>query len=460
MKDGIAPNLFLKMKPHSLKIVLFFLFIPLWLILPLSADSGLVPASFLRWPEKGSDHAILVDKSQQKVFIFRKDDLSSPVKVYSCSTGENDGKKSRQNDRKTPEGIYFFVNVYDQKDLAPIYGVRAFPIDYPNPVDRREGRDGYGIWFHGLNKPLKPKDTNGCVALENHDIEDLSSFIRLHDTPIVIAAKAEMVEPTRLQKEREDLERVIESWRKAWESKQVEKYMSYYSPQFSDGKKDWKAYKEYKARLARQYKDIQVKLDNIALYKNDGLAMATFHQKYSTAAFNSQGQKRLYLMQNSNQWKILGEFFDGAPEQSVAVALRKTTAEEKPMSVAVKKAAPSASGEIRAFIEAWRKAWEKKDVRAYIACYDPGFSSRGMDLKEWKKHRENLNQQHQSLTIELKELKIKESGGETATLTFIQDYSADTYRDLGVKNILLTKRGANWKIKKEEWRPLKKKPRL
>lgn len=424
---------------------------------PAAAGPQLVPASLLKWPEKGSDHAVVVDKSQQKVFIYRKNETAQPLKTYTCSTGENEGKKARQNDRKTPEGIYFFVNVFEQKDLAPIYGVRAFPLDYPNPVDRREGRDGYGIWFHGLNKPLKPKDTNGCVAMENHDIEDLSSYIRLNDTPVIIGSKTELVEPERLQKEREELEKVVEGWRKAWEGKQVDRYMSYYSPQFTSGNKDWKAYREYKARLARQYKDIHVKLDNLALFKNDGTAIAVFNQEYSTSAFQSSGIKRLFFQQNSSQWKIIGEFFDTPEERPViAVARRPLPPPEERQASLPRKQAAGASGEIRSFLESWRRAWEKKDLKAYISCYDPGFSSRGMDLKEWRNHREGLNQQHESLTVELKDLKIRETSGDTATVTFVQDYRADAYRDIGLKNILLTKRGSHWKIKKEEWRALRK----
>jgi len=418
--------------------------------------ASLVPAPFLKWPEKGSDHAVLVDKSQQKVFIYRKDSPSAPVKTYSCSTGENDGKKSRQNDRKTPEGIYFFVNVFDQKDLAPIYGTRAFPLDYPNPVDRREGRDGYGIWFHGLNKPLKPRDTNGCVALENNDIDDLSSYIKLNDTPVVISSKAELIEPERLKREREELEKLIEGWRKAWEGKQVDKYMSFYSPQFTSGKKDWKAWKEYKARLARQYKEIRVNLENLGLFRNDGTAMAVFNQQYTTSAFDSKGIKRLFLQQNSSQWKIIGEYFDTPEERPVIAVAKRAVQEDKAAAQRKTASSVSASAEIRSLIESWRKAWEKKDLRTYISCYDGSFSSRGMDLKEWRMHRERLNQQHQTLAIELKDMKIRESSGDTATVTFIQDYRADDYRDLGLKNVLLIKRGANWKIKKEEWRDLRK----
>ena len=96
----------------------------------------LVPRAMMKWPEKGSPYAVLVDKSQQKIFLYHKKDPFRPEKVYPCSTGENEGRKSRQNDRRTPEGIYFFTKSYVEKYLYPIYGERAFPLDYPNPLDQ------------------------------------------------------------------------------------------------------------------------------------------------------------------------------------------------------------------------------------------------------------------------------------------------------------------------------------
>jgi hypothetical protein len=79
-----------------------------------------------------------------------------------------------------------------------------------------------------------------------------------------------------------------------------------------------------------------------------------------------------------------------------------------------------------------------------------------MDVKEWKKHRQDLNQQVRSLAISLKEVRIKEGPAESAVVTFVQDYRADDYRDVGVKSIQLVKKGPQWKIKREDWRPLKK----
>ncbi len=400
----------------------------------------LAPAALLKWPGKASGYAILVDKSAQKVFVYHWNNLFTPVKVFTCSTGENDGPKSRRNDRKTPEGIYFFTDTYVEKNLAPVYGVKAFPIDYPSPIDKKEGRGGYGIWFHGTNKLLKPYDTNGCIVLHNSSIEELASYIQLNDTPAIISSKIEMVDPDALQNERSKLEEIIESWRRGWESKEIDQYMSSYSPRFTSGGKNWKQWKHYKARLAKKYNQIEVEIDNLQILKTNGMVLAKFDQRYGTAGFQSHGEKRLYLQQNSDEWKIVGEFFK--------LAKKAYPAPEKPL--------PISSEDIKTFISAWKKAWEDKDLEAYISFYDAQFRSRGMNLNAWKAHRERLNRKYPSLEVAISDLVVVQFSDDTARVSFKQDYRANGYRDFGLKKILLIKRGEHWKIKKEEWTPLRR----
>jgi murein L,D-transpeptidase YafK len=398
----------------------------------------------LKWPERGSDHAILVDKSLQKVFVYHRDNLYEPVRTFVCSTGENDGPKLRQNDRKTPEGIYFVTRIYEKKYLSPIYGVRAFPINYPNQIDKKEGRSGYGIWFHGTNKPLKPKDTNGCIALENGDIEEFASFIKLGDTPVIISAKIQMVDPDTLKKQGKELEQIVQTWRSAWEEKKMDEYMSGYSSQFSSSGKDWQAWKGYKTRLARKYEEINVDINNLRILRNDGLVLAKFDQTYRTPIFQSRGVKSLFFRQNSKEWKIVGEFFEGKD-------IKRTVAKKRPLPT---------SEEVRKLIQSWERAWEQKDLRTYISLYDSRFRSRGMDLEAWKNHKKRLNRKYRFIRVDIGDIKIKQTSTRMVTVSFTQSYQADEYRDFGLKSIQLVKRGKDWKIKKEEWRPLNRGRRL
>lgn len=459
-----------------------------------------VPAPLLKWPEKGSEYAILVDKSLQKVFVYHKNNPYKPYRTYTCTTGENEGPKLRENDRKTPEGVYFFIRALDKKELLPIYGSRAFVLDYPNVIDRKEGKNGHGIWFHGLSRALKPRDTNGCVALENADIDDLAGFIRLEDTPVIVSEKIEMVEPSELEKQLVEVLRVIETWRSSWEREDIDKYMSLYSPDFTASGKNWQQWKAHKARLANQYKKIRVKVHNLRVLQNDGLVLASFVQKYSNEYFSSVGTKTLYLKHGSGL-KIISESFEGgelkpsikkevpAPEEGEPVRVAKEAEAGEPQAVAARKesaptgeeiqlavskkdslagaeesspdgvkkelrSAEEKDHKIRKMLESWKKAWEQKNLPAYMAFYDREFKSRGMDLKAWKKHREKLNQKHRFITVDITDLKINRTSAVMASASFMQQYEADDYRDEGLKSLLLVKRGKVWKIREEEWKPL------
>ena len=400
----------------------------------------LVPAVLLEW-NGGYDYAVLVDKSQQKVMLYNGKNLNAPEKTYECSTGENNGPKTKKNDRKTPEGIYYFTNSVSERYLSPIYGVRALPINYPNLVDKKEGKGGYGIWFHGTNKPLKPYDTNGCIVLDNKDIEELAKYVKLLDTPIIISSKIEMVPPSDIEKDKTELAGIIEDWRRSWQDKDIEKYMSFYNTKFTDGGKNWSQWKEYKARLAKKYKEISVEIDGLNILLNNGLVVATFNQHYRTPSFESYGTKRLYITKNSEEWKIIGETFKN---------------EEKPR-IAAKKADAYSLNEVKDFIYSWRDAWEKKDLDGYISCYDKEFRSDGMNLSKWKDHKNRLNKKYRSIKVEIEELEVNRLSDNSASADFRQIYQADSYKDVGNKKLVLIKKGKEWKIKEEIWTPQKKK---
>ncbi len=426
----------------SIVIIIQLMFIPSYadrVSQPINTQK-LVPSCLLDW-NNGPEYAVLVDKSRHKVMVYRRDNLYKPYKVYDCSTGENGGPKQKQNDRKTPEGIYFFTNFYDGNSLAPIYGTKAIPLDYPNVIDRKDGKGGYGIWFHGTNKELKPNDTNGCVALNNSDIEELATIITLNETPVIISSEIKMVPEMENNEHKKYIANIVESWRSAWEKKDIDKYMSFYNKKFRSGSKDWHKWKDYKKQLADKYKSINVEVNDLNLFSHEGVIIASFEQVYRASGINTQGAKKLYLTQNSAEWKIMAETFRGG---------------EKPKMVSLKKASDFNKEEIEKFLLSWKSAWEKKDISGYISCYDREFKSRNMDLNAWEEHRRRLNEKYDNITVEISNIKIQSlASGKKAKIRFTQKYRADDYRDKGRKNILLVRKGLDWKIMEEDWTPLR-----
>jgi murein L,D-transpeptidase YafK len=399
----------------------------------------LVPDSLLCVSHLNPGCALLVEKSTQKAYLYQTINIDRPLKVYSCSTGENKGPKSEKDDKRTPEGVYFVTNSFKDKDLSSTYGVRAFPIDYPNPLDRKLGRKGYGIWIHGTNQVLKPRDTNGCIVFGNEDIIELSRYLSQTHTPIIITKKINFIDKRGLQKEGVELKRLIMAWLEAWKEGHIDLYMSFYDKEFMAAGKNWRQWRAYKRRLSDKYGKIDIKIDNLQILRENGITLAKFDQVYRGNGFFSVGQKRLYLQKKSPEWKIIDEFFKKKPGFTQKLTPKPKREEE---FLAIKR-----------LISNWQKAWQEKDLQRYMGSYSKDFFSFGLDREGWKRHKSEINKRCGQIRVTISDLKIRLLSSKRAKVCFDQGYSSDRYHDKGKKTIQLIKSDGEWKIKREMWVP-------
>ena len=110
-------------------------------------------------------------------------------KSYKIGLGASPvGKKTRQGDGKTPEGLYFI----DRKNPKSKYYL-SLGISYPNKNDisaaKAQGHaPGGNIFIHGQdNKPhfFKRDWTSGCVSMKNKDIAEIYRLVSI-GTPVLI----------------------------------------------------------------------------------------------------------------------------------------------------------------------------------------------------------------------------------------------------------------------------------
>ncbi len=148
-------------------------------------DANLIPSPLLKVNTAKISHFLLVDKSKQDLYLYKYDGRFHRIKTYDCTTGANLGDKRETGDLKTPEGIYFFTDVWEETDLirrygkmeAAQYGVRAFNTNYPNVIDKQNNKNGYGIWLHASDKPERikqPYDTIKDALLSVTEIWTIS----------------------------------------------------------------------------------------------------------------------------------------------------------------------------------------------------------------------------------------------------------------------------------------------
>ena len=264
--------------------------------------------------------ALLIDKSANRLYLYSRQksgDLVEDVNDYYVTTGKLIGDKITKGDLRTPEGVYFVTSWISPSKLPSKYGVGAFPVNYPNELDKRNGKTGYGIWLHGTDKGFysrPPRDSEGCVVLTNIDLSSLKSEIKPGITPVVITNKVEWVNYSTWQQERQDILQAVEDWRLDWESMDVNKYLSHYENNFWSATHNLKSWSARKRLLAKNktYQSIGFSNLSVLVYpkklKNEKqIAVVRLQQNYKSNNFKSEMYKRLYLTKKDKSWKILYE---------------------------------------------------------------------------------------------------------------------------------------------------------
>ena len=106
------------------------------------------------------------------------------------------------------------------------------------------------------------------------------------------------------------LENLLESWRAAWETRNVEAYLSYYANSFQPQGMDRASWEAQRRERLSKPKHIKLKLQSLNLEQTSPEnATASFTQVYASDLLREQGKKTLSLIKENGQWKIAAEQF-------------------------------------------------------------------------------------------------------------------------------------------------------
>lgn len=258
-------------------------------------------------------HAIVVDSKRSRLFLYQNDGgRPQLVSDYYVTLGKNGMEKTREGDQKTPIGVYHVTGNLPRQKLTDFYGAGAYPINYPNAWDKRQGRNGHGIWLHGTPSDTysrPPRASDGCLVLANADLESLGRNLQVGLTPVIIADEIEWVSAAALEAERKSLGAALESWRADWESRDTGRYLGHYSPRFHSGDQDLAAWSEHKRKVNAGKSWIKVGVQRVAMfqYPRERFVVVSFEQHYSSSNLSNAMHKRQYWVKEGAQWKILYE---------------------------------------------------------------------------------------------------------------------------------------------------------
>jgi len=276
-------------------------------------DAKYVPRYLMQMgPEQ--KYAVVVDTRRARLYVYRNDGGTPRfVADFYASHGKAGAEKMFEGDMKTPVGVYHVVSQIDGGKLPELYGDGAFPINYPNPWDKRLGRTGYGIWLHGVpydtySRP--PKASEGCVVLANQDFNTLSNYVQVGLTPVIISNDIEWLSLDDWQSERKSLNAAIESWRKDWESRDVERYLAHYASDFKSDNQNLAQWKQRKRVVGQGKAWIKIGINRVSMLRspgNEGVVEVIFEQDYKSNNFNDTSRKRQYWIKENGTWRIAYE---------------------------------------------------------------------------------------------------------------------------------------------------------
>jgi murein L,D-transpeptidase YafK len=263
------------------------------------------------------EYLLICEKDTKILYIFRfADGRFSLIKQYPCIIGANNHGKTTEGDFATPEGVYFFLRFTPGKTLAENYGYGAFVLNYPNFLDRKERKEGGGIWLHGHSAGkvvgADIPDTKGCIVVSNDALKEMTGYLKSNGTPIAIVNKLQLTSHESQKELAKELMNFMNSWRLSWESINTKKYLSFYSPAFVNGEgMNFNAFKRHKEKTNKSKKFIRVRVENLAILMppeyGGNVAVARFEQRYNSNNFKSDSKKIFYLKKGQAGWQIIGE---------------------------------------------------------------------------------------------------------------------------------------------------------
>ncbi len=273
---------------------------------------GSIPTQLLQLSPRNK-HVIAVDASRARLYLFENTALGLRlVADHYVSLGKAGVNKAVEGDARTPLGVYFVTSTLNPSKLKDFYGSGALPINYPNPVDLRQGRTGGGIWLHGTPPEQfsrAPRATDGCIVLSNPDLAWLARTVEIRTTPVVVAPSLQWVQPKALDLDRAEFQRALAKWVADKSGGQIAPLLSWYTTDFKNFDKTLPQYAVQLQKEVNQAAGRTIELKDLSFLQWRDLKahsmVVTFGEVLADQATGPV--KRQYWLKTPQGWKIVFE---------------------------------------------------------------------------------------------------------------------------------------------------------
>ena len=104
-----------------------------------------------------------------------------------------------------------------------------------------------------------------------------------------------------------DIRSVVYAWADAWQHRNIQHYVSFYSPEFRSKRLDFNSWLQKKTASFQRPGHIRVEISDLWVFIEDKNATARFIQRYQGPNLSDVGEKTLLLVYSKDQWRIVSE---------------------------------------------------------------------------------------------------------------------------------------------------------
>lgn len=267
-------------------------------------------------------YAVLIDAATSRLYVFENDNgKPKRVKDHYVVVGKLGVDKKVEGDQRTPLGVYFVTSHLSRPqldktygELADLYGVGAWPISYPNELDRSQRRTGHGIWLHGspaATYARAPQASNGCVVLTDEEMLKVSTYLQPGNTPVIVAPNVEWLSEADWIKRQSAMKNLVSQWKTKWESLDSAAYLDFYGDEFRSAEgQTLDAWRSQKTAVNAGKTWTKIQLNDLSIFaagEKSSQLVTTFDQDYRSNNLDNQMRKRLYWQRGDDGWKIVWE---------------------------------------------------------------------------------------------------------------------------------------------------------
>ena len=276
--------------------------------------NDLLPKSIIKLADN-IKFAFLIELTKSRLYVIKNNNgIPEIIADFYVSIGKEGFNKEISGDNKTPVGIYKITSHLIDADLPELYGIGAYPLNYPNAWDRKNNKTGYGIWIHGVPRDVysrPPLTSEGCVVTSNHTLKKLEKYINIRNTPVVLVENVQWIKRNIWHNNNNEAVNFVREWREIWESLDPHEFISLHSINFKSKKHDFEKRVAHILRIVKQKEYINIKIENLNLFyypKNKDLIYSDFRQHYNSNNFNTSSNKKLFWKKEKDgKWRIIYE---------------------------------------------------------------------------------------------------------------------------------------------------------